>query len=193
MKMEDKFKMYDSTEEEKDVETQEVQEEQINDEVNEVEEQSEIEESENVEDVTEEQVEVKEETPIIGEKETKEEPTKENTQNNDKSKLAIMILAIAVLIAAIVAVVIPQFTKKEEEKTIVTDKQEVKSEYKLKGNHLQDFDIKFLQLENGEKNDVASTFTVNLRNKLSHIAIYQNAGGIKAKLSSQTVTEYRVK
>ena len=43
--MEDKFKMYDGTEEEKDVETQEVQEEQINDEVNEVEEQSEIEET----------------------------------------------------------------------------------------------------------------------------------------------------
>lgn len=174
--MEDKFKMYDSTEEEKDVETQEVQEEQINEEVNEVEEQSkieetesveevteeqsEIEEKERVEEVTEEQTEVKEETPIIGEKETKEETSKENTPNNDKSKLALMILAIAVLIAAIVAVVIPQFTKKEEEKTIVTDKQEVKSEYKLKGNHLQDFDIKFLQLENGEKNIIYSPLSI---------------------------------
>lgn len=174
--MEDKFKMYDSTEEEKDVETQEVQEEQINEEVNEVEEQSkieetesveevteeqsEIEEKERVEEVTEEQTEVKEETPIIEEKETKEEPTKENTLNNDKSKLVLMILAIAVLIAAIVAVVIPQFTKKEEEKTIVTDKQEVKSEYKLKGNHLQDFDIKFLQLENGEKNIIYSPLSI---------------------------------
>lgn len=174
--MEDKFKMYDSTEEEKDVETQEVQEEQINDEVNEVEEQSkieetesveevteeqsEIEETENVEEVTEEQVKVNEETPIIEEKETKEETSKENTPNNDKSKLALMIVAIAVLIAAIVAVVIPQFTKKEEEKTIVTDKQEVKSEYKLKGNHLQDFDIKFLQLENGEKNIIYSPLSI---------------------------------
>lgn len=172
--MEDKFKMYDSTEEEKDVETQEVQEEQINEEVTKeqtevketesvgevTEEQSEIEETESVEEVTEEQTEVKEETPIIEEKETKEEPTKENTLNNDKSKLALMILAIAVLIAAIVAVVIPQFTKKEEEKTIVTDKQEVKSEYKLKGNHLQDFDIKFLQLENGEKNIIYSPLSI---------------------------------
>lgn len=50
-----------------------------------------------------------------------------------------------------------------------------------------------LALENGEKNDVASSFTVNLRNRLSHIATYKNAGGIKAKLSSQTVTEYNVK
>ena len=50
-----------------------------------------------------------------------------------------------------------------------------------------------LALENGEKNDVASSFTVNLRNRLSHIATYKNVGGIKAKLSSQTVTEYNVK
>ena len=50
-----------------------------------------------------------------------------------------------------------------------------------------------LALENGEKNDVASIFTVNLRNRLGHIATYKNVGGIKAKLSSQTVTEYNVK
>lgn len=149
--MEDKFKVYDGTEEEKDVEIQEVQEELINEEVNDVKEQSEIEEKESVEEVAEEQTVVKE---------TKEAQPKENTISNDKSKLAIMILAIVVLIAAIVAVVIPQFTKKEVEKTIVTDKQEVKSEYKLKGNHLQDFDIKFLQLENGEKNIIYSPLSI---------------------------------
>lgn len=148
--MEDKFKVYDGTEEEKDVEIQEAQEELINEEDNDVKEQSEIEEKESVEEVAEEQTVVKE---------TKETQPKENTINNDKSKLAIMILAIAVLIAAIVAVVIPQFTKKEE-KTIITDKQEVKSEYKLKGNHLQDFDIKFLQLENGEKNIIYSPLSI---------------------------------
>ena len=149
--MEDKFKVYDGTEEEKDVEIQKVQEELINEEVNDVKEQSEIEETESVKEVAEEQTVVKE---------TKETQPKENTINNDKSKLAIMILAIVVLIAAIVAVVIPQFTKKEVEKTIVTDKQEVKSEYKLKGNHLQDFDIKFLQLENGEKNIIYSPLSI---------------------------------
>ena len=126
MKMEDKFKVYDGTEEEKDVEIQKVQEELINEEDNDVKEQSKIEETESVEEVTEEQTVVKE---------TKEAQPKENTISNDKSKLAIMILAIAVLIAAIVAVVIPQFTKKEVEKTIVTDKQEVKSEYKLKSKY----------------------------------------------------------
>lgn len=149
--MEDKFKVYDGTEEEKDVEIQKVQEELINEEDNDVKEQSEIEETESVEEVAEEQTVVKE---------TKEAQPKENTISNDKSKLAIMILAIVVLIAAIVAVVIPQFTKKEVEKTIVTDKQEVKSEYKLKGNHLQDFDIKFLQLENGEKNIIYSPLSI---------------------------------
>ena len=149
--MEDKFKVYDGTEEEKDVEIQKVQEELINEEDNDVKEQSEIEETESVEEVAEEQTVVKE---------TKETQPKENTISNDKSKLAIMILAIVVLIAAIVAVVIPQFTKKEVEKTIVTDKQEVKSEYKLKGNHLQDFDIKFLQLENGEKNIIYSPLSI---------------------------------
>ena len=54
MKMEDKFKVYDGTEEEKDVEIQKVQEELINEEDNDVKEQSEIEEKESVEEVAEE-------------------------------------------------------------------------------------------------------------------------------------------
>ena len=60
MKMEDKFKVYDGTEEEKDVEIQKVQEELINEEVNDVKEQSEIEEKESVKEVAEEQTVVKE-------------------------------------------------------------------------------------------------------------------------------------
>ena len=155
--MEDKFKIYEETEEkttdaevtettEENVEDEEVSEEII--EVDEEEETVEVEEKE-------ETVEIKEETV---EKTIVETPKKEESNGNDNSKLAIMILAIVVLIAAIVAVVIPQMVK--EEKTIKTDKQEVKSEYKLEGNHLQDFDVSFLKLENGEKNIIYSPLSI---------------------------------
>ena len=51
---------------------------------------------------------------------------------------------------AIIAVIVSSLNKEEKKKptTIVTDKQEVKSEYRLKGNHLQEFDLSFLKIEN---------------------------------------------
>ena len=166
--MEDKFKIYDETEEEKTTEIEETEEEnetEIVEETDEVEEIIEVDDDEEdeTETVADEGEELEEQVTKVDEEKIVEPivetPKKEETQGNDNSKLAIMILAIVVLIAAIVAVVIPQMVK-EEEKTIVTDKQEVKSEYKLEGNHLQDFDVSFLKLENGEKNIIYSPLSI---------------------------------
>lgn len=160
--MEDKFKIYDETEKEKTTEIEETDETETVEEVDEVEEIIEVDDDDETEPAAVEDEEFEEKvTEVEEEKPVKlivETPKKEET-TNDKSKLVIMVLAIVVLIAAIVAVVIPQMVK-EEEKTIVTDKQEVKSEYKLEGNHLQDFDVSFLKLENGEKNIIYSPLSI---------------------------------
>ena len=160
--MEDKFKIYDETSEEKKDEV-EATEEAIEEEVTEVDETEEVTETVEDDETTEDTEEIVEEETIETE-EVEEEPIvetqkKEEPEANDNSKLAIMILAIVVLIAAIVAVIVPQMVK-ETEKTVVTNKQEVKSEYKLEGNHLQDFDISFLKLENGEKNIIYSPLSI---------------------------------
>ena len=141
--MEEKFKIVDS---EKELEKEQVEE---------------------LEELEEEQTQVTEdnlEEIKVNVKDNYQENNGNNQKNiNSTTKLAIMIIAIVVLIIAIVAVVIsslPKKEKKKEQTTIVTDKQEVKSEYKLVGNHLQEFDISFLKLENNEENTVYSPLSI---------------------------------
>ena len=136
--MEEKFKIYNEQEDKKQDETKE-ETEIIEEVTTEPKEETEI-----FEEVT---AEPKEETII---EEVKE--TKVSQEKDDKSKLLIMILAIIILVFAILAVTIPNLIKKEEEKTVIVDKPELKSEYRMAGNNLQDFDINFLKLENKEVN-----------------------------------------
>ena len=80
---------------------------------------------------------------------------------NDKLKLIIMGLSILALLISIIVVIISFINDdKKEPTTIITDKQEVKSEYRLAGNHLQDFDISFLKLENQESNMIYSPLSI---------------------------------
>ena len=90
-------------------------------------------------------------------------PEKNNSTKltNDKLKLIIMGLSILALLISIIVVIISFINDdKKEPTTIVTDKQEVKSEYRLAGNHLQDFDISFLKLENQESNMIYSPLSI---------------------------------
>ena len=150
--MEEKFKIYNEQEEEKQeglLENNETENEELNDNttIDETKEETEI-----FEEVT---TETKEEAVI---EEVKE--TKVSQEKDDKSKLLIMILAIVILVFAILAVTIPNLIKKEEEKTVIVDKPELKSEYRMTGNNLQDFDINFLKLENKEVNKIYSPLSI---------------------------------
>ena len=49
---------------------------------------------------------------------------------------------------------------KDKDKTIVTDVEEVHSPYRMSGNGLEDFDIRFLQLENKKSNMVYSPISI---------------------------------
>lgn len=101
-------------------------------------------------------------TPIKEKNENITKTEKNNNMKNDNSKLLIMILAIAVLLISIIAVIVSSLNKEEKKKptTIFTDKQEVKSEYRLKGNHLQEFDLSFLKIENKEANMIYSPLSI---------------------------------
>lgn len=140
--MEEKFKIYNEQEDKKQEEKQEELLENNEPENEELNDNTTIDEP-------------KEETII---EEVKE--TKVSQEKDDKSKLLIMILAIIILVFAILAVTVPNLIKKEEEKTVIVDKPELKSEYRMAGNNLQDFDINFLKLENKEVNKIYSPLSI---------------------------------
>ena len=154
--MEEKFKIYNEQEDKKQEEKQEELLENNEPENEELNDNTTIDEAKEETEIFEEvPAEPKEETII---EEVKE--TKVSQEKDDKSKLLIMILAIIILVFAILAVTIPNLIKKEEEKTVIVDKPELKSEYRMAGNNLQDFDINFLKLENKEVNKIYSPLSI---------------------------------
>lgn len=83
-----------------------------------------------------------------------EEPEKE--KKNNKWPIIILLL---LLVAAGVALYFLVLNKPES-KTIKKKAKNVKSEYRISGNDLQDFDLYFLKLENEAKNKVYSPLSI---------------------------------
>lgn len=114
----------------------------------------------------------KEEQNIGVEKEIVEIPTengndkKQDNQKKGKSskKMAIILLAVlifTVIVAFFVYRYIKEDSQKEEKKeSIVNTQKEYKSEYKMTGNDIQDFDLYFLQLESAKKNAIYSPLSI---------------------------------
>ena len=94
------------------------------------------------------------------------EPKKQdNNLKMDNSKLIILIISITVLIIAIISVIVSSLSDKENKKEketqeIISEKEKIKSEYRLRGNYLQEFDLSFLKLENKENNMVYSPLSI---------------------------------
>ncbi|MDO5002702.1 MAG: serpin family protein [bacterium] len=114
----------------------------------------------------------KEEQNIGVEKEIVEIPTengndkKQDNQKKGKSskKMAIILLAVLIFIV-IVAFFVYRYIKEdnqkeEKKKSIVNTQKEYKSEYKMTGNDIQDFDLYFLQLESAKKNAIYSPLSI---------------------------------
>lgn len=114
----------------------------------------------------------KEEQNIGVEKEIVEIPTEngnDKKQDNPKKgksskKMAIILLAVLILIVIVAFFVyryIKEDSQKEEKKeSIVNTQKEYKSEYKMTGNDIQDFDLYFLQLESAKKNAIYSPLSI---------------------------------
>lgn len=114
----------------------------------------------------------KEEQNIGVEKEIVEIPTEngnDKKQDNPKKgksskKMAIILLAVLIFIVIVAFFVyryIKEDSQKEEKKeSIVNTQKEYKSEYKMTGNDIQDFDLYFLQLESAKKNAIYSPLSI---------------------------------
>lgn len=114
----------------------------------------------------------KEEQNIGVEKEIVEISTEngnDKKQDNPKKgksskKMAIILLAVLIFIVIVAFFVyryIKEDSQKEEKKeSIVNTQKEYKSEYKMTGNDIQDFDLYFLQLESAKKNAIYSPLSI---------------------------------
>lgn len=88
------------------------------------------------------------------------QPSQEGKRKNKKKKIIIIILIFVLLLVTLVLFL--SFTNKKEEKvnTTKTDSKKVYSEYRMSGNQLENFDLKFLQLENNNKNAIYSPLSI---------------------------------
>ena len=106
------------------------------------------------------------------------EPTSEGQNNNEKSNdsviqevkveknkkaggLRILLIAIICILLVATGVYIVFMVKDSNTTKIITNEtKKYKSEYRLTGNGLEDFDIQFLKLENNSKNTVYSPLSI---------------------------------
>lgn len=87
--------------------------------------------------------------------------TTDNKPKKKKNSALIIILILVLLCGAGVGCYIVFFGKeKPKPVTIKSDNKEVKSEYRMSGNSLENFDLAFLKLENEAKNKVYSPLSI---------------------------------
>lgn len=91
-----------------------------------------------------------------------EESKPEEPKKKKKSPVALIIL---LLVLAVAGCCLYLFRDKlglgeAEEGKMTTKEKTVKSTYRMSGNDLQDFDIRFMQLENNEKNQIYSPLSI---------------------------------
>ena len=95
-------------------------------------------------------------------KEVMTDTTNEETELEQKPKKGKRVVFVIILIILIIALVGLYFyfnNNKKEDTKVDTDKKDV-SKYVLKDNSLQDFDLRFLQLENKEENKIYSPLSI---------------------------------
>ena len=80
-------------------------------------------------------------------------------QKPKKGKRVVFVIILIILIIGLVGVYFYFNNKKEEPAKVDNDKKDV-SKYVLKDNSLQDFDLRFLQLENKEVNKIYSPLSI---------------------------------
>ena len=145
---------------------------------------------ENLEETTEE---VKEEESII---ETPNEIVVDNSNNDDtpkepKKKKTKLVLCIVLLLLIAVALVVYYFIFNGEKTTTkVNTNSEVKeSDYRLSDNSLSDFDLKFMQLENNNKNMIYSPLSI----KYTLAMLRDGTAGDSNKQITNIIGDYKSK
>ena len=145
--------------------------------------------------------EERKEEEIQEEKEEKEEEIEEKDELEDtqvirkqeppkKKKTGVKIVVIILVLILIAILCYAAFLNfKPTKKTVKAEKKEYKSELRLSGNGLEDFDLYFMKLENNKKNSVYSPLSIKY-------ALEMLAEGAKGETKSQldaVIGDYKAK
>lgn len=99
----------------------------------------------------------KEEEPTV---EKKEQPDTKKTKKKGNKVIVVLIILIILVIGGGVFYYFNYMAKPSETKKTDNKTKEYKSEYRLSGNGLENFDLEFLKLENQAKNKVYSPLSI---------------------------------
>ncbi len=99
----------------------------------------------------------KEEEPTV---EKKEQPDTKKTKKKGNKVIVVLIVLILLVIGGGVFYYFNYMSKPNETKQTDNKPKEYKSEYRLSGNGLENFDLQFLKLENTAKNKVYSPLSI---------------------------------
>ena len=143
-------------------------------------------------EVLEERNSNSEQEGLVEEKTEKEgivnEDTSQKRKGKNGSKIIIALLFFIVIVGGLFAFFLLKDKFIKPEKT-ENDVKEYKSEYRLSGNSLEDFDLYFLQLENNAKNKVYSPLSI----KYALAMLSEGASGdTKAQIDS-VIGDYKAK
>ena len=114
----------------------------------------------------EDKEDLKEEEKIEEKEEVKEEKVEEKKdvkkEGKKKNTWVVILLSVCIvaLIVAIIWVLLLPKDDKGKKTNISTDSKEYHSDYKIKGNSLDNFDLYFMKLENAEKNKIYSPLSI---------------------------------
>ena len=154
--------------------------EEIKEETSEVED---LEEKENSEEKSREE-------DVGSKKEDSEEEVKVEEKPKKKSKFPVFLLVLILLVAACGGYYWwSNQPKDSEKKSIKSDVKEVKSEYRMSGNGLEDFDLYFLKLENEAKNKVYSPLSI----KYALAMLAEGTNGDSKKQLEAVIGDYKAK
>lgn len=112
---------------------------------------------------------------------------KQSSKKTNKKMIGLIILILILLVAVLAYVYLKNNNVKTEK--ISSTKKEVKSEYKMNGNDIQDFDLYFLQVEEAKKNAIYSPLSI----KYTLAMLQEGAEGDTKQQISSIIGDYKSK
>lgn len=152
-------------------------------------------------DIQEEKVseeEVKEENEVKEEVHEEEKDALENTQEvvrpaepvkKKKNGLKLIVVLLVIILLCVIGYMAYANLLTGKKETIKTDNKEYKSEYRLSGNGLEDFDLYFMKLENNKKNAVYSPLSI----KYAMEMLAEGADGDSKAQLDAVIGDYKAK
>ena len=112
---------------------------------------------------------------------------KEKPKKNKKKIVVFIVVLFVVLLAVILFFMF--YKPKDDKNTIDTEVKEVYSEYRMSGNQLENFDLRFLQLENNGQNVVYSPLSI----KYALAMLQEGTGGTSKAQLEALIGDYQAK